>query len=29
MRDIATAIEINASPERVWQVLTDFPSYSQ
>ena len=29
MRDIVTAIEINASPERVWQVLTDFPSYAQ
>ena len=29
MRDIVTAIEINASPERVWQVLTGFPSYAQ
>ncbi len=26
MVQISTEIEINASPERVWQVLTDFPS---
>ena len=27
VRTITTAIEIYAPPERVWQVLTDFPSY--
>ena len=26
MVQISTEIEINASPERVWQVLTDFPA---
>ncbi len=25
-RQIETSIEINASPERVWRILTDFPS---
>jgi hypothetical protein len=29
MDQIVTAIEIEASTERVWQVLTDFPAYSQ
>jgi hypothetical protein len=28
-RRIDTSIEINASAERVWQVLTDFAAYSQ
>ena len=27
MREIMTTIEIAASPERVWRVLTDFASY--
>ncbi|MCH8207186.1 MAG: SRPBCC domain-containing protein [Chloroflexi bacterium] len=26
MKQISSEIEINASPERVWQVLTDFPA---
>lgn len=29
LTEIATEIEIAASPERVWQVLTDFPAYPQ
>ena len=29
MKRIITEIEINASPERVWQVLTDFSALSQ
>ena len=29
MEQISNAIEINASPERVWQVLTDFPALSR
>jgi len=29
MDEIVTAIEIDASAERLWQVLTDFPAYSQ
>ena len=29
MRTIETAIEIGASPARVWQILTDFPGYSK
>lgn len=28
MDDVRAEIEINAPPERVWQVLTDFTSYS-
>ena len=27
MRELQTSIEIDAPPERVWQVLTDFDSY--
>ncbi|MCA1814713.1 MAG: SRPBCC domain-containing protein [Halobacteriales archaeon] len=27
--DIVTSVDIAAPPERVWQVLTDFPSYPQ
>ena len=26
MKQISSDIEINASPKRVWQVLTDFPA---
>ena len=29
MRNISTAIEINASPERIWKTLVDFKSYKQ
>ncbi len=29
MREIRDEIEINASPERVWSVLTDFGSYPE
>lgn len=29
MAEISTEIEIDASAERVWQVLTDFPAYPQ
>jgi hypothetical protein len=29
MRELNTEIEINASAERVWQLLTDFDSYPQ
>lgn len=29
MRKLRTEIEINASPDRVWEVLTDFASYEQ
>lgn len=29
MRELYTEIEINASLEKVWQILTDFPSYPQ
>jgi hypothetical protein len=27
MRELQTSIEIDATPERVWEVLTDFDSY--
>ncbi len=29
MKEIKNSIEIDASPERVWQVLTDFEQYPQ
>ena len=29
MRELNTEIEINASAERVWQLLTDFEAYPQ
>ena len=29
MRELNTEIEINASTERVWQLLTDFEAYAQ
>ncbi len=29
MKEFRTEIEINAPPERVWQLLTDFASYPQ
>ena len=29
MREVHSEIEINASPERVWQVLTDFERYNE
>lgn len=29
MKQVSSEIEINASPERVWQVLTDFPAFSE
>jgi len=29
MKEIITHIEINASPQRVWSILTDFESYPQ
>ena len=29
MREIRTQIEIEASPERVWEVLTDIPSFPE
>jgi len=29
VKEIRTEIEINASAERVWQVLTDFPTFSE
>jgi hypothetical protein len=29
MKQLRTEIEINASPERVWQLLTDFASFPQ
>ena len=28
-REIATEIDIDATPARVWSVLTDFPSYAE
>jgi hypothetical protein len=27
MRELRTAIDIQATPERVWEILTDFPAY--
>jgi hypothetical protein len=27
MRELHTSIEIDSTPERVWEILTDFPSY--
>ncbi len=29
MKELRTEIEINASPERVWQLLTDFASFPE
>jgi hypothetical protein len=29
MKEIVTEIEINAPPERVWGILTDFPAYGK
>lgn len=29
MREISTHVEIDASPQRVWETLTDFPRYAQ
>lgn len=29
MKEVRTEIEINAGPEKVWQVLTDFEKYEQ
>ena len=29
MKELHSQIEINASPERVWSILTDFASYPQ
>ena len=29
MKELSSAIEIDASPERVWNVLTDFSSYAR
>ena len=29
MRELRTHIEIEATPERVWEVLTDFAAYSE
>jgi hypothetical protein len=29
MKELRTEIEIQATPERVWQLLTDFPSFPQ
>jgi uncharacterized protein YndB with AHSA1/START domain len=29
MKEIHTEIEINASAEKVWRVLTDFAAYSE
>lgn len=28
-KQLRTQIDINATPERVWQILTDFPAYPQ
>lgn len=29
MKEVRTEIEINAGPEKVWKILTDFEKYSQ
>jgi hypothetical protein len=29
MRELRTAIEIEATPARIWEILTDFDSYSE
>ncbi len=29
MKEVRTEIEINAGPEKVWQILTDFEKYDQ
>lgn len=29
MREISTQVDIDATPQRVWEVLTDFPRYAQ
>jgi hypothetical protein len=29
MRELHTSIEIDSTPERVWEILTDFPSYPE
>ena len=29
MKEVSTEVEIDASAERVWQVLTDFPSFPE
>ena len=29
MKELTTEIEINASPQRVWKILTDFDKYEQ
>jgi uncharacterized protein YndB with AHSA1/START domain len=27
--DLTTSVDIDATPERVWQVLTDLPAYAE
>lgn len=29
MRELRREIEIEASPQRVWEILTDFPAYAE
>ncbi|TDC44089.1 SRPBCC domain-containing protein [Micromonospora sp. KC213] len=29
MREISTQVDVDATPQRVWEVLTDFPRYAQ
>lgn len=29
MRDISTQVDIDATPHRVWEILTDFPRYAE